>query len=279
LNILAIDTASELFSTGLSTDAGCFYFEADAGAVHSELLFDAVNSLTKLAKIEREDIDLFACMKGPGSFTGLRIGFAAVKGLALALGKRILTAPTLDCIAYPFATYPFLCVPVLDAKQRRFFTALYRNGRRLTDYLDCTADELARRISENLNTGLVQEPYGSLPSRSKCGAKCGAFCRFLSGVVQKLQFLNNSTVETGSPPSLQQTVLLCGNAAALARDSLSPILTNTSILAENLHIGGSAALLQYIKKSVMLDTKENTRLSAPMYIRKSDAEIKRATAP
>ncbi|MDR1363661.1 MAG: tRNA (adenosine(37)-N6)-threonylcarbamoyltransferase complex dimerization subunit type 1 TsaB, partial [Spirochaetaceae bacterium] len=102
MNILAIDTAAEIFSVGISTGARDFCFEADAGTSHSELLFDTIDALARLARIEREDIDVFACVKGPGSFTGLRIGFAAVKGLALALGRRIISVPALDCVAYRF---------------------------------------------------------------------------------------------------------------------------------------------------------------------------------
>lgn len=151
MNILAIDSGGEQLSVGISTEKGVFSFDADAGKSHSELLFDAIDMLTKLARVEREDIDLFACMRGPGSFTGLRVGFAAVKGMALAFGKPFISVPTLDCMAYPFARFPNLCVPVLDAKQRRFFSALYRAGQRLSCYFDCEASELAGHIAANLD--------------------------------------------------------------------------------------------------------------------------------
>jgi tRNA threonylcarbamoyladenosine biosynthesis protein TsaB len=231
LNILAIDTASEIFSVGISTAAGIFCFEADAGTSHSEMLFDTIDALTHLARIEREDIDFFACMKGPGSFTGLRIGFAAVKGLALALEKHIISVPTLDCIAYQFKRRTFLCVPVLDAKQRRFFTALYLDGRRLTDFMDCTVEELAHQINEKFE----------------------------------------------NTPSMPRTVLLCGNGAALALDALSGFLPpDINLYADDSCIGRAPLLLQYIKEANILNNIEDARISAPLYIRKSDAEIKLA---
>jgi tRNA threonylcarbamoyladenosine biosynthesis protein TsaB len=158
LNILAIDTAGEPLSIGISTEKGVFSFDADAGKSHSELLFDAVDALAKLARIEREEIDLFACMKGPGSFTGLRIGFAAVKGMALAFGKPFISVPTLDCMAHPFARFPGLCAPVLDAKQRRFFCALYIRRQRLTGYLDCAVEELAGHIAAGMDEAASSAP-------------------------------------------------------------------------------------------------------------------------
>jgi tRNA threonylcarbamoyladenosine biosynthesis protein TsaB len=169
LNILAVDTAGEALSLGISTEAGVFSFDAEAGLSHSGLILDAIDSLTKLARVEREDIDLFACMRGPGSFTGLRIGFAAVKGMALALGKPFISVPTLDCMACPFVSFPNLCVPVLDAKQRRFFSALYRAGQRLTGYFDCTAGELAGHIAANPGETGLSAPRTVLLTGSGAG--------------------------------------------------------------------------------------------------------------
>jgi tRNA threonylcarbamoyladenosine biosynthesis protein TsaB len=229
LNILAIDTSTELLSVGLSTEAGNFCVEADAGNCCSERLFDAVDAASALARVDRTAIDLFACMKGPGSFTGLRIGFAAVKGLALALGKRTVSVPTLDCMAHPFAGTPCLCAPVLDAKQKRFFTALYRKGRRLTGYLDCTADELAALIAAN----------------------------------------------TADAQDAARVVLLAGGGASLAAAALSPLLPDMTVVTDSPRAGRSYLLLQYIKESGIIEFNEDARLSAPLYIRKSDAEIKR----
>ncbi|MDR3356787.1 MAG: tRNA (adenosine(37)-N6)-threonylcarbamoyltransferase complex dimerization subunit type 1 TsaB [Spirochaetaceae bacterium] len=224
MNILAIDTAGELLSVGISTEAGVFSFDADAGTRHSELLFDAVDALTKLARIEREAFDIFVCMKGPGSFTGLRIGFSAVKGMALALGKPFLSVPTLDCMARPFAPCPYLCVPLLDAKQRRFFSALYRKGQRLSGYFDCGAEELAGHIAGSLR-------------------------------------------ETANPA--ERTVLLTGNGADPVRQALSCLLPDALVVTE-LPCGSRALrLLQYAKETYILKFMGDTRVSAPLYIRKS----------
>ncbi|GMO46383.1 MAG: tRNA (adenosine(37)-N6)-threonylcarbamoyltransferase complex dimerization subunit type 1 TsaB [Termitinemataceae bacterium] len=149
MTILALDTATEFFEAALGTQNGNFSFELDVGMRHSELLLEAVDHLLKISGTAKEDIDLFACFRGPGSFTGLRIGFAAVKGLCLALSKSYISVPTLDCIGEPFSGFEGIVVPVLDARQRRFYSALYRGGKKISDYLDVCGEDLSAIIAQN----------------------------------------------------------------------------------------------------------------------------------
>jgi tRNA threonylcarbamoyladenosine biosynthesis protein TsaB len=145
MNILALDTAADVLSVALGVEEDVWYFEAEAGLRHGELLMDAVDRLLDSAGIGAADLDLAACMKGPGSFTGLRIAFATAKGIALSLGIPMVSVPTLDCMAQGMAqaSWPGLVLPAMDAKKGRFYAALYRDGRRLGDYLDAAPEELA----------------------------------------------------------------------------------------------------------------------------------------
>jgi tRNA threonylcarbamoyladenosine biosynthesis protein TsaB len=154
-NILALDTAWAVLSAALSAGEETWYFEADAGLRHSELLMEMVDTLTGKAGIERGDLDAVACMKGPGSFTGLRIGFAAAKGIALALGVPLLTVPTLDCMAASLSFWPGIVLPAMDAKKNRFFAALYSGGSRLCPDMDAEAPLIARALGrERGGTGV-----------------------------------------------------------------------------------------------------------------------------
>ena len=73
-----------------------------------------------------EDIDAIAVAKGPGSFTGLRIGAATAKGLGLALDKPIVPVPTVDGLAYQlFGTSMIIC-PMMDARRKQVYTGFYR---------------------------------------------------------------------------------------------------------------------------------------------------------
>jgi tRNA threonylcarbamoyladenosine biosynthesis protein TsaB len=156
MNILALDTATSILSLALGTDRGLWSFEADAGLRHSEILMDALELLMKTAGLKPGELEGVVCMKGPGSFTGLRIGFSAAKGLALSLGIPLASVPTLDCMALPFSRWPGLVLPLLDAKKSRYFTALYRGGRRLSEYMDAEI----RRIGEEILTALAAVPAG-----------------------------------------------------------------------------------------------------------------------
>ena len=147
MNIIAFDTATDVFSAGLLIDKKRYYLSVDGGQKHSELIMDAADTLLGIAGAAKRDLHAVACMEGPGSFTGLRIGFAASKGLALALGIPILPLPTLDCMAFPYSFWPGIVLPVIDAKKKAFFTALYSQGKRLGDYLDIELKDLINTIS------------------------------------------------------------------------------------------------------------------------------------
>jgi tRNA threonylcarbamoyladenosine biosynthesis protein TsaB len=155
MNILALDTATEILSLALEADSPLrgaaanqngWYLEADLGLRHSEFLMEMTDTLLKNAGMEPADLDLVACMGGPGSFTGLRIGFSAAKGMALALGIPLAAPLTLDCMALSCLHWPGTVLPAIDAKKHRFFTALYRGGGRISPYLDGETAEISALI-------------------------------------------------------------------------------------------------------------------------------------
>jgi tRNA threonylcarbamoyladenosine biosynthesis protein TsaB len=150
VNILAIDSSSNALSVALETETQICYEEINRENSHSELLMECADGLCKSAGIKPAELSLVACMKGPGSFTGLRIGFSTCKGIALALGIPLIAIPTLDCLAYSSSTQPVLALPVLDAKKGCFFAAFYRKGERLTDFLDSSPLELIEIASKIL---------------------------------------------------------------------------------------------------------------------------------
>ncbi|MDR2510030.1 MAG: tRNA (adenosine(37)-N6)-threonylcarbamoyltransferase complex dimerization subunit type 1 TsaB [Spirochaetaceae bacterium] len=134
--IIALDASTDILSMALAHGDKRYAIQADAGLSHSELLIPLLDSLVKLADIRREEISLVVCPRGPGSWTGLRIGYAAAQGIARALGVPSLTVPTLDLIAQPHKAFCGAVLASLDAKQARFFCALYRAGRKESAYLD-----------------------------------------------------------------------------------------------------------------------------------------------
>jgi len=161
VNLLAIDTATEKLSIALSAGQvdgrqDIWLFEADAGLRHSELAMETVDMLFKKAALKPEELSGIVCMGGPGSFTGLRIGFSLAKGLALALGCPFAAIPTLDCMARPFSSLKGLVMPVLDAKKSSFFCALYRDGAKIYADMDAGPEAIADAIVKAASEGKAQ---------------------------------------------------------------------------------------------------------------------------
>ncbi|MDR1287035.1 MAG: tRNA (adenosine(37)-N6)-threonylcarbamoyltransferase complex dimerization subunit type 1 TsaB [Treponema sp.] len=234
MNILAIDTAADVLSLALGTEEGVWSAAARAGQRHSELLMDLADSLLKNAGLDPGDLDGVACMKGPGSFTGLRIGFSAAKGIALALDIPLVSSPTLDCMAFPYASWPDLVLPVIDGKKGRFYTALYRGNRRCSQFMDAAVTEIARRISEHA-------PGGEKENRAEriiiTGSDAGMIYEDLFSACR------------GLAPGV---LLLAG--------------------AHSGRMGWGVELLEMAKKSIA-DESQDEREGGPEYVRKSGAEL------
>ena len=132
--ILSIETATGCGSVALTrgdVDEGRVLAEATAQPeiTHSRQLLGSVDWVMRSAGITWQDIDGIAVSLGPGSFTGLRIGMAAAKGMVLATGVPMLGVPTFDAIALscPLIDRPLWCL--LDARKQEVYAACYLPGR------------------------------------------------------------------------------------------------------------------------------------------------------
>ncbi len=92
---------------------------------HSQTLLPMVNNLLKMLNLSVSDIDLFAVSNGPGSFTGLRIGISAVKGMAFNKGKNCVPVSTLLGMAYNFLDENCIVCAVMDARCNQVYNALF----------------------------------------------------------------------------------------------------------------------------------------------------------
>lgn len=125
--ILGIETSTKTGSVAVVSDACVIaQYSLNIEVTHSERLMSTVERVLRDTGLAVADMDGFAVAIGPGSFTGLRIGLAAVKGLALATGRPVAAVPTLRALAWslPYAAYP-IC-PLLDARKSEVYAAQYR---------------------------------------------------------------------------------------------------------------------------------------------------------
>ena len=97
-----------------------------SGLTHSRTLLPMAEDLLKNAEMEMKQIDSFAVAQGPGSFTGIRIGIATVKGLAWAADKPCIGVSTLAAMAWNGVAAGGLICAVMDARRSEVYNALFR---------------------------------------------------------------------------------------------------------------------------------------------------------
>ena len=114
--------------------------------VHGREIAPSIQALLRDAGLAATAIDLVACDIGPGSYTGLRVGLAAAKGLVLALGKPLIGVASLDAMADAARDCARVLCPAIDAKWEQIYGAVYENGRRVSDYLAEKPDVFVTRI-------------------------------------------------------------------------------------------------------------------------------------
>lgn len=119
---------------------------------HSQTLLPMVESMLKSAGVTLGDIDLIAVSAGPGSFTGLRIGVAAVKGMAMGAGIRCAGVSTLEAIAHNLSWAECTVCVLMDARCGQFYNALFRcgggNAERLCEDRAVRGEELSQELAE-----------------------------------------------------------------------------------------------------------------------------------
>jgi tRNA threonylcarbamoyladenosine biosynthesis protein TsaB len=123
---LGIDTATAIASVGLVTSDATVERQRQMASSHARTLLPTIDDVLAAADVGLEAVDLFAISVGPGSFTGLRIGLAVVKGLALATGKPVVGVPTLPAYALAVGARPGMVWAVLDARKGEVYAAAYR---------------------------------------------------------------------------------------------------------------------------------------------------------
>lgn len=127
MKILAIDTSGQNCSVAIINEEKVICdFNLSIGTTHSETLLPMIDEVCKTSKIDLSEVDVLACGIGPGSFTGLRIGIATIKGFALAQNKNVIGVPTLDALAYNIANFDGLICSVLDARNNNVYAGIYK---------------------------------------------------------------------------------------------------------------------------------------------------------
>lgn len=131
-SILQIETATQVCSVAISANGETIALkEETAQNIHAACLTLFIEEVMKIAALKYAGLDAIAVSKGPGSYTGLRIGVSTAKGLCFALDKPLIAVGTLQMMADGFMqkhpNYGGLICPMIDARRMEVFTSVYDN--------------------------------------------------------------------------------------------------------------------------------------------------------
>ena len=134
MTIFALDCAGATASAALLCD-GVLLGESftHVPLTHSQTLLPMAQELFSNCRVQPNEVDVFAVTNGPGSFTGVRIGVAAIKGMADAAEKPCFAVSALEAAAYANRHFDGVVCAVMDARRDQVYTACFQNGERLTE--------------------------------------------------------------------------------------------------------------------------------------------------
>lgn len=126
--ILAVDSSSKVATVALMKDEKLLgEITLNDKKEHSVILMSTIEDLLKNTNLTIDDIDGYVVSKGPGSFTGLRIGMATIKGLSFGSSKPYVSISSLDALAFSVSNFDGLICPIMDALRNSVYTSLYKS--------------------------------------------------------------------------------------------------------------------------------------------------------
>lgn len=150
MKILGIDTTTPRLCLGLYVDGKFYEYSLQVGRSLSALLVPTIQRMISAVGVKITEIDYFACGLGPGSFTGMRIGLATIKGLSVVKNKPIIGISTLDILAKNAPLQDRLIVTALDAKRSLIYCSSYKyqqgDLKRQSAYALLSLEELIKKF-------------------------------------------------------------------------------------------------------------------------------------
>lgn len=166
MNILAIDTSNLPLSVAVVNNEKVLgEWTLNVERNHSIRLMPAIRSLLEEVRLSAKEIDLFVVARGPGSYTGVRIGVTTAKSLAWAVGKPLVGVSSLQVLAHQIPFFDGVIVPLFDARRGRFYASVYewQNGELLEVVPEQVLhkDDLVRVLAEcNANVLFLGDDVG-----------------------------------------------------------------------------------------------------------------------
>jgi tRNA threonylcarbamoyl adenosine modification protein YeaZ len=147
---LGIETSTPAGSLSLVSEEGVLAssFYSSLHLKHSSWIISEIDHILKLSNINLPEISSVAVSTGPGSFSGIRVGYATAQGLSAGLGLPVIGVSTLDVISHNIIEKELQVCSIIDARKDRIHIALYRKQRRFGDYITCDLSDLYYLIDQ-----------------------------------------------------------------------------------------------------------------------------------
>ena len=215
MKILCLDSTAKVATAAILSDERVLAeYTVDGARSHSELMLPMLRSLLTSTGLDADDIDLFACTVGPGSFTGVRIGVSVIKGIAFGRNKPCAAVSTLEALAENTAGMSGLICPVMDARRAQVYNALFERR-----------DGVLHHLTPDRAIGLSELGEELLRDHANTPVLLVG-----DGVTVARDALLSAGVTLGEVPSL----LLSQNAAALGRVALRMAKSGQTVTDEAL---------------------------------------------
>jgi len=183
MRILALDTATKNCSVAIVDDQSIMAESTSVSAqTHAIHLIEMVQRVVDMSGLTLSEIDGFAVGRGPGSFTGLRIGISTIKALAVATGKPVVGVSNLDALAIQAAISSNMICPLMDARKGEVYFSRYRyENRNLQKIVPAQVSTLDEVLSA-INTACVFVGEGARKYQKKINEKVGPYASFAAPI-------------------------------------------------------------------------------------------------
>lgn len=149
MKILAIDSTANTSTVALLENESLIaLYTVNTENTHSETLLPMVKNLLTSASVSVNEIDAFAVSNGPGSFTGVRIGVATIKGLAFGMDKKCVAVSTTEALANNLEGFDGIICPLMNARRGQVYTCIYKNGKALIEESCMMLDDLIPMLEQ-----------------------------------------------------------------------------------------------------------------------------------
>ncbi|MBQ5999726.1 MAG: tRNA (adenosine(37)-N6)-threonylcarbamoyltransferase complex dimerization subunit type 1 TsaB [Treponema sp.] len=155
MKALAVDLAVSKLTVAAKNEDHTVSASYDIGMKQSETLLPAIDYVLEKAGLKKSELDYLALSAGPGSFTGLRLCFAALKAIEMAFNCPLYGISSLDAYAEHYLSLPFTIVSCIDAKKEKFYAKIWENKNILLNEGDYEIPVIAEKLASEKNSILI----------------------------------------------------------------------------------------------------------------------------